>query len=90
MNHYLIVFERIEGRLLDVREFDRADKALSERFEAERLYHGSRDVEVVVLGAKSVADLRRTHARYFSTGRELVRGAVGRVTEAAETSHYGV
>ncbi|WP_457253827.1 hypothetical protein [Pedococcus sp. P5_B7] len=88
MNHFLIVFERLQGQLLDIREFDRADKALSGRFEAERLYHGSRDVEVVVLGAKSLEDLRRTHSRYFSTGRELVRGAVGRVAEASEPSHY--
>ncbi len=70
MAHFLIIFDRSEGRLLSETAFADGREALAERFKAERMHRGS-DVEVVVLTAESKAALRRTHARYFRTVSEL-------------------
>lgn len=79
MKHFVLVFERIDGRVLSEREFDDSREALRERFAAESLHRGNANIEVVVLGAGSSADLRRTHARYFSTVGALAREGVARV-----------
>jgi hypothetical protein len=71
VNSYLIVFDRAHGRISHFEEFDDRATALHARFAAERRHMGDPNVEVVVLGADSVADLHRTHARYFKTLGEL-------------------
>jgi hypothetical protein len=72
VKHYLLVFDRRRGALLEEKEFTDRPSALKARFQAERKGHSS-DVEIVVLGADSPDALRRTHARYFQTMRELAR-----------------
>ena len=73
MTQFLIVYDQTSGQVLDLREFDDADResALSERFRLEREHLADENLEVVVLGADSRADLERTHARYFKTVSEL-------------------
>lgn len=73
MKHFLVVFDRRQGRVLREEPFDDAGEALKERFRTERLYAASDDVEVVVLSAASKDALRRTHARYFLTISEIAR-----------------
>lgn len=67
MSHFLLVFDRAQGRLLREDTFEDSHAALVERFRAERLHRGGTDIEVVVLSAESKQALRRTHARYFET-----------------------
>jgi hypothetical protein len=66
MLHYLIVYDRSIGRLVEVTEFDDSIEALKARFEWERLERGDPALEIVVLGAESRQDLELTHLRYFS------------------------
>lgn len=84
MIHFLLVFDRREGRILSQREFDTRSAAMADRFEAERLHKGNPDIEVVVLGAESVAALKRTHARYFQDSRRMYLRALKRVGSATE------
>lgn len=72
MKHFLIVYRRGEGRLLECRDLgtDRA-AATSKRLATERTHVADPDVEVVILSAKSREVLERTHSRYFRTAREL-------------------
>ena len=72
MKHFLIVYRRGEGKLLECRDLgsDRA-AATSERLEAEKRYVKEPDVEVVILSARSREVLERTHSRYFRTARQL-------------------
>lgn len=65
MNHYLVVFDRSEGRVLRHKLYSDRNKALAARFAAERKHSGDSDIEVVVLGARSWEDVKRTHGRYF-------------------------
>ena len=73
MKHFLLVFDRAEGRLLSVTPFTRRGEALQARFEAERLHRADPSVEIVVLNAASEEALRKTHARYFETAQEIAR-----------------
>jgi hypothetical protein len=43
-----------------------------ERFALERSYASDKNTEVVLLGADSIATLRKTHGRYFKSFRELL------------------
>jgi hypothetical protein len=65
LNHYLIVFDRAKGYVLRYEKFGSRDAAVEARFAAERTFRENRDIEVVVLGARSTDALARTHSRYF-------------------------
>lgn len=72
MQHFLVVFERRQGRVLREEAFGDSNEALKERFRTEKLNRSNPDIEVVVLSAESPEALRRTHARYFMSLSELV------------------
>ena len=82
MNHYLVVFDRPASKILARREYTDRTEALQARFDAEREYRRSPEVEVVVLGGESWASLRRTHGRYFRQIREFIADAVREVSPA--------
>lgn len=65
MNHYLVVFDRSKGEVLRHKRYDDRNDALAARFAAEREHSGDPEIEVVVLGARSWDDVKRTHGRYF-------------------------
>lgn len=50
----------------------RGREAIKERFTQERLHRGNPDIEVVVLGSDSKAELMKTHSRYFRSASELL------------------
>ena len=63
MSYWLIVYDRQAGRLyVQPQEFADSSYALRVRCEVERRLPG---LEVVVLGAESLDQLRVTHSRYF-------------------------
>lgn len=74
MTHFLVEFDRLSGKLIDLRRFESSNDALSGRFQAERRHPRGSSIEVVVLSAESETDLRRTHARYFMSATQLVEG----------------
>lgn len=78
MNHYLLVFDRQAGQILHSEMFVQRAAALRARFAAEREHRDSPHVEVVVLGAASWEDLRRTHGRYFEQTHDLAATALRR------------
>ncbi|WP_217575369.1 hypothetical protein [Streptomyces sp. GbtcB7] len=71
MTNVLVVYDRSAGRLLSERQYANRRDAMAARFEVEKQYRDHANVEVVVLSAKSRADLLRTHARYFLSLDEL-------------------
>lgn len=82
MNHYLLVYNRRTGDIIDRAEFNGRGGALAARFRAEREYRGDKDIEVVVLGAESWAALSATHSRYFRKAGELASDALDRLIPA--------
>jgi hypothetical protein len=83
VHHYLMVFERVEGRVLQLTTCESPALAMRARFKAERAYRTTKNIEIVVLGAQSEADLRETHARYFENAGQLARTGVSRVDRVA-------
>jgi hypothetical protein len=71
MNHYLVVFDRSRGKVLLHKLYDDRNDALAARFQAERQHSEDPDIEVVVLGARSWEDVKRTHGRYFKGFSQL-------------------
>ncbi|MFJ8957458.1 hypothetical protein ACIRO1_45960 [Streptomyces sp. NPDC102381] len=71
MTNVLVVYDRAAGRLVSLQEFARRKDALAARFRAEREQGDHKNIEVVVLTARSRDDLHKTHARYFRTLDQL-------------------
>jgi hypothetical protein len=71
MTNVLVVYDRAAGRLVSEREFEHRKDALAARFRAEREQGDHKNIEVVVLTARSRDDLHKTHARYFQSLDEL-------------------
>lgn len=86
MNHFLVVFDRAHGELLLVERYETPRDAMRARFQSEQQYRDDPNMEVVVLGAKSLGALRVTHSRYFEGVRDLAEAGsdvVRRVSAAA-------
>ena len=63
MKHFLMVFNRKTGQLR-MKEYADVRDAILQRLEEEQT-NDSPDVEIVVIGAPSLEDLKVTHSRYF-------------------------
>lgn len=79
MKHFVIVYDRHSGNVIETVEFSEAERglALKERFARELTFRGQPDVEVVSLGAESIEDLERTHTRYFKDELRKRAAALG-------------
>jgi hypothetical protein len=76
MSYFLVVYDRLHGTIVgEIEEFADQRDALRERFATEAKFKHDPNIEVVVLGARSRADLESTHARYFKTVTELIDAA---------------
>ena len=76
MRNFLVVYNRRTGES-SLREFPEGQgrEAIRERFTQERLHRGDPDIEVVVLGSTSKAELLQTHSRYFRSATEILDAA---------------
>ncbi len=77
MTSFLMQYDRRTGDL-EVTEFvgeHAREEALAARVQAEA-ERASEDLEVVVLAADTLEELKRTHGRYFRSASELVREAI--------------
>jgi|ABSO01.1.fsa_nt_gi hypothetical protein len=73
---FLIVYNQQTGDVhVDEYPDERREAALARRFDLEREHRLEPHIEVVLLSARSGDVLRRTHARYFKTVRELMQSA---------------
>lgn len=77
--HFLLVFDRAEGRLLSITPFAERAEALRARFATEKVHRQNPSIEVVVLTAPSESALRRTHSRYFESFGEMARHGIEKV-----------
>lgn len=78
MPQFLIIYNQQTGAV-EVTPYadDQRAVARERRFELERAYRLEPHIEVVLLSAPSEDVVRRTHARYFKSVRELVESALG-------------
>jgi hypothetical protein len=72
MKYFVLVYNQKSGELR-IEEFPAGAglDAQERRFELELEYRRDPDLEIVMLGADTIDDLMRTHARYFKSISEL-------------------
>lgn len=68
MQHYLLLFDHVEGRLLACEQFDDAETATVRYSELEDEHADNHRLEIVLIGADSFETVKRTHANYFPSG----------------------
>ena len=73
MTYFLIHYDRPAGRLLSVREYADDDRAQAYADVNAQESAKPAHVEVVLLSARSLDDIKRTHGRYFKTAREIAQ-----------------
>jgi hypothetical protein len=72
---FLLEYDRKKGKLVSFKTFENCEReeAQDARLDLElRLFRFGIEREVVILEAESEELIRRTHARYFYTLRELI------------------
>jgi len=84
VKHYLLVFDRPESRIIEIKEYTNSSDALTARFDLEKSLGRDPDIEVVVLGADSLDNLHRTHSRYFNRPIELASKGIDRLQAVAK------
>jgi hypothetical protein len=83
MRHFLVIYNRREGRIVRKHAYRSASDALQARFAAEREFREQPDIEVVVLGGESWRAVQRTHSRYFKRVQDLARVGLERLATAS-------
>jgi hypothetical protein len=76
VRYFLLTFDQHAGRILLWEEFDegQSDVGVKRRFELEVAHRHDPNVEVVLLGAPSLAQLKATHSRYFLSPDQILVG----------------
>ena len=84
---FLIEYDRRAGRLVSLTEFEDSDRAAAEDARLARelvLNHTRTNREVVLLQARDLDALKRTHKRYFATLKELIADLASAVASHGE------
>lgn len=86
MTHFLIVYRRSTGHLLECKDLgpDPA-AALERRVRNEKMHRDDLDIEVVVLSATDLQALKQTHSRYFKNVGQLATD-LGALAESSTSS----
>ena len=73
MKHFLIVYDRPAGKILELQPYSdvEEERALKTRFAREIELGQNPDIEVVLVSAESLDLLKKTHSRYFRTAGEI-------------------
>jgi hypothetical protein len=73
---FLVIYDRRGGQLIDFKTYedDQVVRANADRLHSEIENATNGDIEIVILRSDSEEQVRRTHARYFQTLKELENG----------------
>lgn len=70
IKQFLIVFDRKNNELMSASEFSNEKEALDTLFREERINGANPNLEIVLLGARSLEVLRTTHGHYFNNSSQ--------------------
>jgi len=66
IQHFILVFDRHEGRLVEQIDFGSRAKAAVEKYEElEERYRDESYMDIVLVGSDSIDTVKITHANYF-------------------------
>jgi hypothetical protein len=75
VRYFLLTYDRRRRKVVDTIEFpyEERDRALAARAALIQEHREDPDLEIVLLGANSLDDLKKTHSRYFKTVEQLAK-----------------
>lgn len=78
INHFILVFDHAQDKLIDVQDFGTDSTAAIERYgELEREHRDSVRMDIVLVGSDSLDTVRVTHATYFDgVAKSMIRKAL--------------
>ena len=76
--HFLLVYDHATGALREELTFRDPQEALAAYAEMEEKHRHEPRVEIVLVGADSLATVRQTHAHYFEASNLSVPLPIGR------------
>jgi hypothetical protein len=79
MKYFLVIYDRAQGHLESIEEFEDFSVAAKRRLATELMHRRDSNIEIVVLGADSRSDIEKTHSRYFKSENELALQLLRRV-----------
>lgn len=66
IQHFILVFDRRAGRLIDQIDFGYEAKAAVRKYESlEEEYRNDHHMDIVLVGSDSIETVKVTHANYF-------------------------
>lgn len=67
MTYFVLAYHRARGEVLERHDYtaSQRDQAWRQRDQLSLRFAREHEIEVVLLGAESESDLRKTHGRYF-------------------------
>lgn len=65
------MYDHGQRQLVLQREFDDAVEAATAYADLEREYHGTPNLEVVLVGSDSIETVRKTHGNYFEAETDV-------------------
>lgn len=80
VQHFLLVFDHKQAKLIDVQEFGADSERASTAYRAAEIaHHDSTDVDIVLVGSDSIDTVRLTHANYFDGTASISKYLAGLV-----------
>jgi len=75
MQHFLLIYDHHKQELRASRQFGekQSDEATIAYQDAEAQFRDDQDVEIVLIGADSLATIHKTHGHYFQGADRLAR-----------------
>lgn len=71
--HFILVFDRRAGRLLQQLDFGtHASRAVAAYEELEREHHHNESMDILLVGSDSIETVKITHANYFDCSAKTV------------------
>ena len=70
--YFLILFDRAEGRQVDLREFADSNEAVAAYTSEEEKYVDEPHMDIVLLGSSSIEIVQKTHGNYFDSDTDWI------------------
>ena len=78
IQHFLLVFDQRQGRLVEVKDFGfDGDRAVAAYSAKEEEYADQAHIEVVLIGSDSLETVKLTHPNYFDCAAAVSRFLAG-------------
>lgn len=78
IQHFLLVFDHGQGRLIDEKHFGGDSHAALECYaKLEAMHRGNRSMDILLVGSDSIETVKLTHANYYDGTASVSKYLIG-------------